>query len=230
MKLVKGRTLAALWPSARPWRRSPDGDSIRRTEGLPSPTTTSPASSIFEQVCQTMAYAHARGVIHRDLKPSNVMVGTFGEVQVMDWGLAKVLPEGGIADEARAQPADGNGHHDGAERLGGERQRVAGGQRAGHAGVHGARAGAGRGGADRRAGRRVRPGGDPVRDPDRPAALRRDRRGKRSATRPRGATWPMPWAGSMPAGPMAELIGLARDCLAAEPEHGRGTRARWRGG
>ncbi len=49
------------------------------------------ALAVFEAVCQAVGYAHAHGVFHRDLKPANVMVGGFGEVQVMDWGLAKVL-------------------------------------------------------------------------------------------------------------------------------------------
>ena len=54
---------------------------------------------IFEDVCQAVAAAHDRRVIHRDLKPGNIMLGRFNEVQVMDWGLAKVLGEASNAPE-----------------------------------------------------------------------------------------------------------------------------------
>ena len=46
---------------------------------------------LFLRICETVSFAHSRGILHRDLKPANVMVGAFGEVLVMDWGLAKIL-------------------------------------------------------------------------------------------------------------------------------------------
>src|SRR5262249_2034305 len=56
-------------------------------------TTLSELLGIFEKICQAVAFAHAQGVIHRDLNPQNIMVGPFGEVLVMDWGVAKVRQE-----------------------------------------------------------------------------------------------------------------------------------------
>jgi serine/threonine protein kinase len=49
---------------------------------------------LFLRICDAVAFAHARRVLHRDLKPANIMVGPFGEVLVMDWGLAKILHDG----------------------------------------------------------------------------------------------------------------------------------------
>jgi len=61
---------------------------------------------LFLRMCDAVAFAHARGVLHRDLKPANIMVGSFGEVLVMDWGLAKILQDGQATGEGAASPGD----------------------------------------------------------------------------------------------------------------------------
>ncbi|WP_417730502.1 protein kinase domain-containing protein [Rosistilla oblonga] len=83
MKLVKGETLSKR---------------LRNRASLVE--NQSKWIGIFEQVCQALAFAHTKRVIHRDLKPSNVMVGRFGEVQIADWGLAKVLSAPGPSDSS----------------------------------------------------------------------------------------------------------------------------------
>ena len=78
MKMVEGTTLAKKIKDAGVERLEPD----RLAEFL----------QILVKVCEALAFAHSRGVIHRDIKPSNIMVGQFGQVYIVDWGVARVLP------------------------------------------------------------------------------------------------------------------------------------------
>lgn len=79
MKLVEGRTLQEVLDGAGEDRLAPG----KLREHL----------QIFLKICDAIAFAHARGVLHRDLKPSNIMVGDFGQVYIMDWGVARLLAE-----------------------------------------------------------------------------------------------------------------------------------------
>jgi PAS domain S-box-containing protein len=81
MRFVKGRTLSDAVQAFHQARRAGRSDSLQFLNLL----------NAFVAICNTIAYAHSRGVIHRDLKGQNVIVGDFGEVVVLDWGLAKLV-------------------------------------------------------------------------------------------------------------------------------------------
>ena len=95
MKLVKGRTLQAVLNALK------DGNTAATKE-----YTQAALLTIFRKVCDAMAFAHAKGILHRDLKPENIMVGEYGEVLVMDWGLAKILGERDAAGAVKAAVTD----------------------------------------------------------------------------------------------------------------------------
>jgi len=96
MKLVQGRTLREVLH-----------DLLLKRREVHREYTFHKLISILERVCEPLHFSHEKGVIHRDLKPENIMLGDYGEVHVMDWGLARIdqasseLPEIGAVETAR---------------------------------------------------------------------------------------------------------------------------------
>ena len=124
MRLIRGQNLQQTMAA---WSALPDqADTLYRV------------LNVFLHVCDAVAFAHSRGVIHGDIKPANVMVGSFGEVYLVDWGVASLLPTSG------EEPVT----------VSAERHTRSGCAR--HAGLHGARAGEGDAARDRRAHRHLR--------------------------------------------------------------------------
>jgi len=100
MKFIPGRTLKDVIAEHHE-EGPPGGDSreVRNARLL----------EIFVKICEAVAYAHHRGVLHRDLKPENVMLGPFGEVLVMDWGMAKLTGQPAPAEGSRPVHLTGSG-------------------------------------------------------------------------------------------------------------------------
>ncbi len=90
MKFVKGVTLEKVLTDIR------EGN-----EEIVAQFPLSRLLTIFLKICDAIAFAHSKGVIHRDLKPENIMLGGYGEVQVLDWGLAKIVASKAQGTESR---------------------------------------------------------------------------------------------------------------------------------
>jgi serine/threonine protein kinase/tetratricopeptide (TPR) repeat protein len=93
MRFIRGRTLGE---AIRDYR-----DALE--DGTAGPVEFGRLLNAFVMICDTVAYAHARGVIHRDLKSQNIVLGDYGEVMVLDWGLAKLKGQKREAEEAEAE-------------------------------------------------------------------------------------------------------------------------------
>ena len=173
MRFVRGRTLRRPSPSITQHRDERKADPLEQPKLLQA----------FVSVCQAIGYAHSRGVIHRDLKPENVVLGGFGEVIVLDWGLAKMVdrpdedegPRKPVPSPTRPRP------------MRPARASISARPRTWHR----SRPRAPR--PDRRPDRHLRPGLDFVRDPDRPSPAPgpANRRAARADRQRRDATGPV---------------------------------------